>query len=251
MSNPKGKKVLVFDLDGTLTESKLPVDAEMAALLTNTLTHTTVAVISGGGLPQFEKQVLPFLALTNEQQKNLFLLPTSGAALFAYEDGALKKIYEEKLTSEEIAHIENTLEKTIDDLKLRPEQTYGALIENRGSQVTYSALGQEARLEKKAVWDPDQEKRKQIVAALAPSLPNFHIGIGGTTSIDITKKGIDKAYGIKKLSEYLHIPITEMAFIGDALFPGGNDEAARASGIKCISVKDVSETKELLKNLSE
>ncbi len=249
MSNLSEKKVLIFDLDGTLAESKQTIDAEMAILLQQALRQYKIAVISGGALAQFEQQFLPSLTLLPEERKNLFLIPTSGAALFSYEGEALKKLYEEHLTGEEIAHIENTLNKAIDELQLRPEKTSGALIENRGSQVTYSALGQQARLEDKAVWDPNQEKRKKIVSIIAPALPNFHIGIGGTTSIDITKKGIDKAYGIRKLSEYTATPIADMVFVGDALFPGGNDEAARDSGVECIPTKGVSETKALLKSL--
>ena len=70
--------------------------------------------------------------------------------------------------------------------------------------------------------------------------------MGGATSIDITKPGIDKAYGIRKLRDILGIEIKEMIFIGDALFPGGNDHPARETGVVCIQVRDPNETKRVI-----
>jgi phosphomannomutase len=52
------KKLIVFDLDGTLAESKSSVDAEMSELLHELLAIVKVAVISGGDWSQFEKQLL-------------------------------------------------------------------------------------------------------------------------------------------------------------------------------------------------
>ena len=50
-------KLIIFDLDGTLTESKQPLTGEMAALVAKLLAVKKVAVASGGALPQFLKQV--------------------------------------------------------------------------------------------------------------------------------------------------------------------------------------------------
>jgi phosphomannomutase len=57
------KGLIIFDLDGTLAESKLPLDAEMAALLARLLEVVKVAVISGGAWAQYEKQVLSHLPM--------------------------------------------------------------------------------------------------------------------------------------------------------------------------------------------
>jgi hydroxymethylpyrimidine pyrophosphatase-like HAD family hydrolase len=98
----------------------------------------------------------------------------------------------------------------------------------------------------KAQWDPTEKKRLHIVSFLKPLLPEFSIGIGGMTSIDVTKKGIDKAFGVRKICEYLKIPISNAVYVGDALFEGGNDYAARASGVECVEVANVKETKKLI-----
>jgi hydroxymethylpyrimidine pyrophosphatase-like HAD family hydrolase len=103
-------------------------------------------------------------------------------------------------------------------------------------------LGQQAPLAEKEEWDPDFAKRKKITAILETLIPEFSIRIGGATSIDVTKPGIDKAYGIGKLRDTLHLSIKEMIYIGDALFPGGNDYPAKEAGVVSIPVKGPDDT---------
>jgi hydroxymethylpyrimidine pyrophosphatase-like HAD family hydrolase len=110
-------------------------------------------------------------------------------------------------------------------------------------------LGQEAPLNAKQPWDPDFKKRKAIKALLDVSLPNFSIRMGGSTSIDITKPGIDKAYGIGKMHDILKVNVHDMVYIGDALFPGGNDYPARGTGASCIQVRDPDETKRVIETI--
>ena len=115
-------------------------------------------------------------------------------------------------------------------------------MEDRGSQFTFSGLGQDAPLEAKAKWDPDRAKRKAIAAKLRRALPDLSINLGGTTSIDVTGKGVDKAYALRRLSEESGIPIGAMLFLGDAIYPGGNDQPALVSGVDAIRVRDPAET---------
>jgi phosphomannomutase len=122
--------------------------------------------------------------------------------------------------------------------------------EDRGSQITFSALGQQAPLEEKKKWDPDFTKRKKIKAILDPLIPGFSVRLGGERSVDVTKPGIDKAYGIKKLRDLLGISLQEMIFVGDALFVGGNDYPAKEAGVVSIPVRGPSETKPVTKQSS-
>jgi phosphomannomutase len=238
------KNLIVFDLDGTLAKSKAALDDEMAALLGRLLEVIKVAIISGGDFPQFQKQVLGHLP-TGSNLGNLSLLPTSGTKFFTY-DGEWRKLYSEDLSDAQKKTIEDSLEKTVAQTGFQPKQTWGERIEDRGTQITYSALGQQAPLDAKATWDPDFSKRKQIKSILDKILPDFSVRLGGTTSIDVTRAGIDKAYGIRKLRDVLHIPIARMLFIGDALFPGGNDYPARQAGTDCIAVRDPDEAKRVI-----
>jgi HAD superfamily hydrolase (TIGR01484 family) len=130
---------------------------------------------------------------------------------------------------------------------VKPQKIYGQLIEDRGSQITFSALGQNAPIEMKLSWDPTREKREKIAEILRQRNPEFDVRIGGATSIDINKRGINKGYGIRRLEQFLNIGPDDILFVGDALFYGGNDYPAKATGIDCIEVKGPEETKQLIK----
>ena len=239
------KKLIIFDLDGTLAESKSSLDTEMAALLHDLLGIVKVAVISGGDWPQFEKQLLSNLP-HDGCLANLSLLPTCGTKFFEYKSD-WKKLYSEDFTAEEKEKIIGSLEKAVANAGFKVEKVWGEVIEDRGSQITFSALGQQAPLKEKDKWDPDYAKRKKIKAILDPLIPGFSVRLGGATSVDVTKPGIDKAYGIKKLRELLGISLKEMIFIGDALFPGGNDYPAEEAGVVSIPVCGPNETKPVTK----
>ena len=223
------KKLIVFDLDGTLAQSKASLDAEMATLLSALLGTVKVAVISGGDWPQFEKQVLANLP-HDEHLKNLSLLPTCGTKYFQYSR-VWKKVYSEDFTADEKKKIIGSLMQALATAGFKAEKVWGETIEDRGSQITFSALGQQAPLEEKKKWDPDFTKRKKIKSFLDKLIPEFSIRLGGTTSIDVTKPGIDKAYGIRKLRDTLGIAIKEMIFVGDALF--SRRERLSGQGSRC------------------
>ncbi len=239
------KDLVVFDLDGTLAASKSPLDADMARWLSRLLGVVKVAIISGGAWPQFEKQVLPKLA-DDDRLDNLSLLPTCGTKFFRRRAGQWGILYSEDFTPDEKAKIISALNTALDKSGLRPQTSWGELIEDRGGQVTLSALGQNAPLDAKTAWDPTMEKRRKLKAILEPLIPGFSAQIGGSTSIDITRPGIDKAYGIRKLRDVLEIPIKRMLFIGDALFPGGNDYPAEEAGAESIRVRDPLESARII-----
>jgi HAD superfamily hydrolase (TIGR01484 family) len=230
----------VFDLDGTLAPSKSSLAPQTAGLLRDLLNTIKVAVISGGAWTQFEMQLLTDLP-KNSLLSNLSLLPTCGTKFFQY-NGTWEEIYSEDLTAAEKRKIRDSLDRAAGEAGDRAKKVWGEVIEDRGSQVTYSALGQQAPLAEKEEWDPDFAKRKKITAILETLIPEFSIRIGGATSIDVTKPGIDKAYGIGKLRDTLHLSFKEMIYIGDALFPGGNDYPAEEAGVVSIPVKGPDDT---------
>jgi phosphomannomutase len=238
------KKLIVFDLDGTLAESKASVDAEMAKLLDSLLTIVKVSVISGGAWEQFQKQVVAHLS-QDERLKNLSLLPTCGTKFYKYEAG-WKLLYSEDFTDSEKKKIIGALNQSIASPEGKVARVWGEIIDDRGSQITYSALGQQAPLEEKKKWDPDFAKRKRMKTVLDNLIPDFSVRLGGATSIDVTQHGIDKAYGIRKLRDVLGVAIPEMIYVGDAVFPGGNDYPAKEAGALSIEVKDPHETKRVI-----
>jgi phosphomannomutase len=239
------KEAFIFDLDGTLAESKQALDPEMGALLKRLLEVRKVAVITGGSWSQIQRQFAQQMP-ADSKFDNLFLFPTSGTAFYRRTIKGWQEVYSEKLAEADRQKIRSILLESEARLGMTEPHIYGERVEDRGSQITYSALGQDAPVDVKKAWDPDQSKRRQIVALAAPFLTGFTVGIGGMTSIDVTKGGSDKGLGVQKVAEALDIPISKMVFIGDALYPGGNDYPARSTGIDCVEVAGPKETKEFI-----
>jgi HAD superfamily hydrolase (TIGR01484 family) len=156
-------------------------------------------------------------------------------------------LYEERLAPEEIKKIINAFNEAILESGYDLSGSYGEILEDRGTQVTFSGRGQEAPADVKGAWDPDRLKRGLLVSLLKKKIPEFDIRIGGMSSVDVTKLGIDKAYAIGKIRKLLNVTDDEIMFIGDALYKGGNDAPVKKTDVDFIQPDDPSDTLELLK----
>jgi HAD superfamily hydrolase (TIGR01484 family) len=232
------KKLLVFDLDDTLAVTKSPISDEMAETLGQVLNHFEVCVISGGKYEQFQLQVIDRLKLDADQLSKLHLMPTCGTRYYRFDpsskDWALQ--YAEDLSEAQKKEIIKALKESAQELGYWEESPAGDIIEDRLSQITYSALGQKAKPEDKYKWDPDGSKKKALRDMVAAKLPKLEVRAGGSTSIDITRVGIDKAYGMQKLIDELDIAKDDILFFGDKLQEGGNDYPIKAMGIDSLEV---------------
>jgi HAD superfamily hydrolase (TIGR01484 family) len=235
------KRLIAFDLDGTLAESKQPLDDATGEALAGLLDVVDVAVISGGDWPQFDRQIASRLPPRTDRAR-LWLMPTTGTKLYTFRSDRWQAVYAELFAEDEKRRIFEAFDAALEATGFVPEAVWGERVEDRGSQITFSALGQEAPVQAKEKWDPDFAKRKVIQHDLRRRLPGLSINMGGATSIDITREGVDKAYGLKKLRDASAIPLEAMMFIGDAIFPGGNDYPAKTLGLDTICVRDPRET---------
>jgi phosphomannomutase len=251
----KLKKLIVFDLDGTLAPTKAQMDSEMGKLVQALLKQKKVAVIGGGKLELFKHQFLSKLKVTSELLYNLFLFPTTGTAFLRYGKG-WRKVYEHRLSKAEVEQIMKVFQKVLKEINYEPpKKIYGKVIENRGSQVTWSALGQDVvkvlgkkGIELKNKWrDENTPVKMNIAKHLKKYLPDLEVHAAGHTSIDVTQKGIDKAYGLRQMASHLNVKIKDMLFVGDAIFPGGNDYAVVKTGVDYIKVKDPEDTKKIIR----
>lgn len=214
----------------------------MDAALCSLLDHVDVCIISGGQMGQFTAQVLDNLHASDAQLARLHLMPTCGTRYYRYDNGAWVERYAHDLDPDLAARAVSSLERHARALGLWEENPWGQIIENRGSQITFSALGQEAPLDAKRAWDPTGEKKAALRDAVAPLLPDLEVRSGGSTSVDITLKGVDKAYGMKRLAEMTGIALEEMIFVGDRLDPEGNDYPVKALGVPCQAVSGWQDT---------
>jgi phosphomannomutase len=242
-------KVVIFDLDGTLTESKAAMTAVMGQLLARLLEKTVVAVMSGGSWAQFQKQFLIDFPPETKFDR-LYLFPDSAAMCFVHRNREWQPQYNNSFDPATKQRILDALRDSIIEVHFeQPPKLWGEQTEDRGAQITFSALGQQAPLEEKKRWDPTREKRKPLFEALKRRLPDLSIGLNATTTIDITPHGINKAYGITRLSELTGIPIDQMLYVGDALGEGGNDSVVIPTGVPTHAVSGPAETAALIEEL--
>lgn len=246
------KHVIAFDLDDTLSITKSPISDRMGDLLANLLERFDVCIISGGKIEQFHMQVIDRLTVSSHQLGRLHLMPTCGTRYYRYdvvkEEWVLQ--YAEDLSPDEKKRIITIVEKSAKDMGLWPKKPYGEVIEDRNSQISISMLGQLAPAEEKYAWaEKYSERRLELREKIAEQIPEFEVRAGGSTTIDITRIGIDKAYGMHKLIEALDIGKDGILFIGDKLEEGGNDYPVKAMGIDTIAVEGWENTAFILEGI--
>lgn len=236
-------RLVAFDLDDTLAPSKTALDPRMSALLVRLLGAVEVCIISGGQYGQFQAQVITQLPIDDAATlARLHLMPTCGTQYFRYEGYGWAQQYAEDLTDPQRDAALAAVESEARRLGYWESETWGPILEDRGSQITFSALGQAAPVDAKKAWDPTGDKKNTLRAAVQELLPDLEVRSGGSTSVDITRRGIDKAYGMRKLAELTGIPLDEMLFVGDRLDPDGNDYPVKAMGVATVAVEEWQDT---------
>jgi phosphomannomutase len=257
LSKIKDKNLIIFDLDGTLIRTKSPMDREMIGLIKNLLLKKKVAVIGGGKYLIFQELFVDKIGQLKPILENLFLFPVTGTSYYKYKKG-WKKVYALSISPNEASQIKKAFEAVFNEIGYsHPKKTYGEIIEHRGSAVGFSVYGQDIvkvlgmkGVQMKEKWLRDNSKLKmRITKLVAKKLPNFEVRAAGFTTIDVTRKGIDKSYGIHQMKKYLKVPINKMLFVGDAIFRGGNDYAVVKTGVDYIKVKNPEDTKKIIKHL--
>ena len=243
------KKLIAFDLDGTLAPSKSHFDPRMVEMFNRLLEKYHVCVISGGKYELFQRQFLTQITTDPALLAKLHLMPTSGTRYYTFRDGEWHLNYAEDFTPEQKQKIIAALETGLNESGYKEEKTYGDTIEDRDSQITLSILGQEIVAELgaegvriKEEWDPDNSKKLKIRDIVMPLIPEFEVRAAGVTSIDVTKKGVDKAYGMNKLMAATGLTMEDILFVGDRIIEGGNDYPVQEMGIDCIAVRSWEDT---------
>jgi len=243
------KDLIIFDLDGTLTPSKANMDAAIGKALARLLAVRKVAIVGGGAYAQFRKQVVRHLHASPALLKNLFLFPTVATSFYRYHRG-WHPVYEKSFPLREKKKIQKAIVSALATIRApRPKKTWGPLVDDRHTQITFSALGQKAPLAAKRKWHASSDIRTSLIVRLKKLLPECAVHQGGLTSVDVTEKGIDKAYGIRQMQKHLHIPVRKMLFIGDDLTGHGNDAPVKKTGVQCVSVKGPDETRRVIRDI--
>jgi phosphomannomutase len=247
---PRSIQLVAFDLDDTLAPSKSAIDPRIADLLLALAERVEVAIISGGQLAQFRTQVVEQLpAASAELLSHVHLMPTCGTQYYRLNADGIHTVYAHSLTDDEKQRALAAVEEEAQRLGYWESDTWGDILEDRGSQITFSALGQKAPLEAKVAWDPTGEKKNALREAVQARIPDLEVRSGGSTSVDITHRGIDKAYGMRQLADATGIALDDMLFVGDRLDPDGNDYPVLALGVACHAVHGWEDTADYLDTL--
>ena len=241
-------QVLAFDLDNTLALSKTRMDPTMAVHFAALTRLRPVAIVSGGRFSQFRDQVLDALP-DDTRFDQLHLMPTSGTRYYRWQDGSWNCVYAHDLSAQDRQAAEASLERRAKQLGDWEEQVWGPRIEDRGSQITFSALGQQAPVDAKEAWDPDNSRKDALARAVAADLPHLQVRSGGSTSVDISAKGIDKAYAMTSLARILGVGVGQIAFVGDRMDPDGNDYPAAEAGAMALRVHNPADALDLIRAL--
>lgn len=234
-------RAIGFDLDGTLARSRQPMNDDMADVLSELTTILPVAIITGGSMALVCSQVLRRLT-ERARLDDLHVMPTSGTSYYRWLEGRWQCVTVHELSSSDRLAAKRSLRRRAMELGLWHEPVWGDRIEDRVGQVTFSALGQNAPESAKAAWDPSNEKKAALVAAVARDLPGLRVRAGGLTSVDVSQGGIDKAYAVRMLARELDLDVSQIAFVGDRMDERGNDYPAACAGTRAIRVEGPEDT---------
>ncbi len=213
-------KHFFFDLDNTLTRSRSHITPEHAVILKTLSERAHVIVVSGATRAQQALQLEPELA------NGYFSLGQNGNSALA-PDGS--PLWDRKLSTTQKSAVIGLISKMKDHLQLVVKDEHD-LIEDRGSQISYSLIGHHEDIAKKEAFDPDHAKRLELLRIFESDVQKLseehaiEIRSGGTTCLDIFEKGKNKGFNCKALIERMNWREEDCLYIGDALFPGGNDE---------------------------
>lgn len=235
-------RAALFDLDDTLAETFQPPSAEMLDRLVRLRALMPVAIITGRDFARVEPGFLPVIS-AGAVAGSLFIMPESAALCLGWDGTQWAEEYSFDLTDEQRSHIRNAVQESLEETHaLEGLPVFGEqFIEKRG-QVAFAALGFEVPTDLKYTWDPEHTRRRTLQHAIAAKLPEFDVFLGGATSIDITHKGVNKAHGVRWLSARLQLPTSSMLYVGDALYPGGNDTVVLETGVPTRQTSGPSET---------
>lgn len=221
-------KLLAFDLDGTLTQHKTPLDEQNRAAL-DALAQSYKLIMVGAG---------QCARIYNQMRYPIDIIGNYGMQYAEYDPaaGGIRLISD--------AHADcdrESVARRIEALRTRFGFTEyaGESVEYHPSGcVTFPILGTTADPNDKLAFDPDRAKRRAIYAEVAAAFPEYTVFVGGTSSFDMAPRPYDKYYALDKYCRDHGYSHAEAAYFGDDYGPGGNDRALLESDIRFIRVDD-------------
>ena len=242
-------KAVFFDLDDTLAPSFENPSPEIVGKLLAVLDSLPVAIITGRDFPWMARDFLPQIARSPHVER-FFVFPEGAAQCLQWNGSEWRELYAESITDAERQVINGAILESVKERGvLEGLPVHGEQLVQKKAMVAFAALGMQVPADLKYSWDPGNTRRTKLRDAIAKKLPAYDVMMGGATSTDVTKKGVNKAYGVRWLSERLGVHPADMLYVGDALYPGGNDYVVVPSGIVTRATKGPAETLKIIDEL--
>lgn len=233
-------KLVAFDLDGTLTQHKTPLDDTNRAVLEQLSKYYKLVMVGAGNAMRIFNQLGGF---------PMDVMGNYGMQLGLYnpETKTLDLVRNDCVPCDR-----ESVDKRITMLRERFGFTEyaGENVEFHDSGcVTFPILGTKAKAEDKLAFDPDRSKRRKIYDIVVETFPEFVVFVGGSSSFDMAPRPRDKYYALSNFCKELGLSHDEVAYAGDDYGPGGNDESVYKSDIRFYCVDDYTKLGEYLKEL--
>ena len=232
--------IYIFDIDGTLTPSRLPMDREFKQWFISNMKGKRIWFITGSDHKKTIQQVGVDLWMDVEKAYQC-----SGNRL--YQNGELIESTDFDLPP----GYEDDLNKIVEQSPY--EFRSSNHIERRFGLVNFSVVGRDCSQELRddyGYWDDETGELLKICEKLNKKYPDIEAVKGGQISIDIYKKGHNKGQILDNIDD-------NYMFFGDHLHPGGNDysimtraeELGRTKGNHYIKVNSWKDTYNELKTI--
>lgn len=221
------KKLICFDLDGTLTQHKTPLSDANRAVLDKLGERYKLVMCGGGGCERIYNQMnhYPIDIMGNYSMQESRVV-----------DGQLQIIRQEHV-SVDTAYVLTTCDY------LRRKYGYtdykGESVEFHPSgMMTFALIGTKAEAEDKLAFDPDKKKRQVMFLEVCQLFKDYAVFIGGTTSFDLAEKKFNKYAATMRYAGEHGFKKDEVLFVGDDFGDGGNDSHVRLYGMDYIQIDD-------------
>lgn len=229
-------KVFAFDLDGTLTQHKTPIDNKNRAVLERLAEQYRLIMVGAGNCMRIHSQLCGF---------PIDVIGNYGMQYAKYSDGALAIVRDDAVECFDREEIENRV------TELRRKYGFvdfaGENVEyHQSGCLTFPLLGTKARQEDKLVFDPDRRRRRAIYNEVCELFPEYNVFVGGSSSFDMAPKPYNKYYALDLWCKENGFAHSEVVFVGDDYGLGGNDESVYRSDFRFVCVDDYSRLDKVL-----
>jgi HAD superfamily hydrolase (TIGR01484 family) len=231
------KKLICFDLDGTLTQHRTPLENFNKAVLDKLSKKYKLIMVGAGGCERINKQMNNY---------PIDIIGNYGMNEAVFVDGALKIVKEEKYEVDKEFFLKQAayLREKYGYTKYKGD---GVQFHNSG-MVTFPLLGTDADIEDKVKFDPTREKRRVLYPEILEIFKDFTVFIGGSSSFDFTKKQYNKYDAVMNYAERNGYKKEEILFVGDDFEDCGGDSHIRLGGIDYVFVSNYKKLAEFLKD---